>query len=47
MFDFAILGRFDEAVIEERRKASTKLLSFIAVNPEMLRHDVFSQFLVG
>ncbi|XP_066934335.1 ribosomal protein S6 kinase-like 1 [Clytia hemisphaerica] len=38
-------GRFDEAVIEERRKAAIRLLSFITLYSEMLEHQVFLHFL--
>ena len=41
------VGRFDDAVIEERKKASIKLLSFVAINSEMVKHEIFAQFLVS
>lgn len=39
------LGRFDEAVIEERRQSSLKLLQFIILYSQMLCHKSFQSFI--
>lgn len=46
--DFAkghFFGRFDEAVIEERRQSSLKLLQFIILYSQMLCHKSFQSFI--
>ena len=38
------LGRFDEAVIEERRLSSMKLMNFVVQFPLMIQHSAFQVF---
>ena len=41
---FLFLGRFDDQVIEERRKSALRLLEFAATVPPLTRNVYFAKF---